>query len=356
MMAELYEHSKPALSEDRPDFTAHLIFFDIVATEPMWLHAHNGSALRGMLYRALIALSEGRRLSGNLQIAPQDPVLRRLLATLDEQSDRGQDVQRPYVIVPPLLVQAEDLDERDRHILQAGEGFTFGITLFGAASEAFQFVVMGMRAAEEDGIGRPLGNGRGRFAVVRATAHNPLTETTQELYAQGSTLVRMPDVQVTPAHVMAQANLDAQHHPTRLRLHFHTPMTLRHQGQPVHVPHFHVLIHRLIERLTQMSEIHAGARLACLPADREGRNALLHLADQVQLADNQTRWVPARGFSDRTNKPTDLGGLMGHADYVTDHPDGLTSFLPILRWGELTHAGRHTVKGNGLFRMQLLGG
>ncbi|WP_269633773.1 hypothetical protein [Roseiflexus castenholzii] len=34
-------------------FTASPLFFDLEAVEPIYLYAHNGSALGGMLYRAV---------------------------------------------------------------------------------------------------------------------------------------------------------------------------------------------------------------------------------------------------------------------------------------------------------------
>ena len=337
-----------------PTLTAHPLFFELRAVEPLWLHAHNGSALRGMLYGTLRLMSAGGPAAmtpSALQFRPHDPVLERLLATLDEDSDRGQDVARPYVIVPPILTETQ----RETHVLMPGELLTFGITLLGTAIEAFQFIVLALQQAGQAGLGRfwPQKQGRGEFELVRASAHNALTGTTQELYVLGSRMVQWPAVVVTHADIVAQVAHDVQGNPHRLRLYFHSPLSLRQHGRLIDVPHFHVLVHRLIERLTQLSETHAEARLPGLPADREARNALLHLADQVQLVNNQTSWVSARGFSDRTSKPTDLGGLMGVAEYVTEHPEGLAPFMTLLRWGELTHAGRHTVKGNGVFRVQI---
>ena len=68
--------------------------------DPIYLHAHNGSALRGMLYRAALALTQGHARAPDLDFIP-DPALQRLLATLDESDPRGQDVPRPYVVDPP---------------------------------------------------------------------------------------------------------------------------------------------------------------------------------------------------------------------------------------------------------------
>ncbi len=340
--------------------TAHQLFFDLQAVDPLHLHAHNGSALRGMLYRAVVALANGDRRMPDLRFIP-DPIIQRLLATLDEDNPRGQDVPRPYVIEPPITPLRPLGVGGDGHILAPGETFSFGITLFGDAIEAFAVLVMALKRAEAYGLGRTFaslssregagGGVRGRFRVVRAFAQNPLTRTTQEFLAPGERMVMTPQVCITHDDVMRQAELDAQAGARRLRIHFHTPMTLRAQGEPLPSPHFSVLVHRLIERLTQLSVTYGAGPLPCLPADRAARNALLKLADAVQMVDDRTRWLPLRGFSDRTRASTNLSGFVGTADYAADD---FAPFLPLLRWGEFTHAGNHTVKGNGLFRIQLL--
>jgi hypothetical protein len=81
-------------------FVAYPLRFELQAIDPIYLHAHNGSALRGMVYRAALALTQGHARAADLDFIP-DPALQRLLATLDESDPRGQDVPRPYVVDPP---------------------------------------------------------------------------------------------------------------------------------------------------------------------------------------------------------------------------------------------------------------
>ncbi|MCS7055906.1 MAG: CRISPR system precrRNA processing endoribonuclease RAMP protein Cas6, partial [Thermoflexales bacterium] len=333
-----------------PPFTAHQLFFDLQAAEPIHLHAHNGSAVRGMLYRAVLELADGDRRAPDLRFI-SDPAIRRLLALLDEDNLRGRDVPRPYVIEPPILPPSTA--EGGNHIVAPGQTFSFGITLFGDAMEAFPVLVMAMKYAEGRGLGRVApsgGTGRGRFRVVRAFAQNPLTRTTQEFLAPGERWVITPQTCIVHDDVARQATLDAEAGSRRLRIHFHTPMTLKAQGEVIRQPSFSVLIHRLIERLTQLSTIYGGAPLPCLPATREAKNALLQQADAVRLLADRTRWVTVRGRSDRTRASTNLSGFLGSADFEGD----FAPFFPILRWGEFSHAGNHAVKGNGLFRIQVL--
>jgi hypothetical protein len=186
---------------------------------------------------------------------------------------------------------------------------------------------------------------------LRAFAQNPLTRTSQEFFASGERMVMTPQVCISDDDVARQAALDAEPHSTRLRLHLHTPMTLKVQGEVQRTLQFNALIHRLIERLTQLSTTYGSALLACLPADREMRNALLRQADAVHCTHDNTRWADVRGHSDRTRSTTNLSGVMGTADFAAQD---FAPFFQILRWGEIAHAGNHTVKGNGLFRMQVL--
>lgn len=335
--------------------TAHQLFFELQALDPLYLHAHNGSALRGMLYRAVAELTTGsqRCFDPHVHLA-FDPVIQRLLAMLDKDNPRGRDVPRPYVIEPP-----PHLPSQDEHTVAPGEAIAFGITLFGDAIQAFPVLVMAMKHAEARGLGRPFlpgarGEGRGRFRVVRAFAWNPLTRTSQEFLTPGDRTVMTPQVCIRDDDVMHQAARDAEARADRLRLHFHTPMTLKAQGEVLRSPQFNVLIHRLIERLTQLSTIYAGAPLRCLPTDFAARSALLRQADAITCIADRTHWIEVRGHSDRTHASTNLSGFVGTADFVAPSPEAFAPFYAILRWGELVHAGRNAVKGNGLFRIQVL--
>ncbi|GIV84804.1 MAG: hypothetical protein KatS3mg052_1811 [Candidatus Roseilinea sp.] len=333
-----------------PAFTAYPLLFELEAVEPIYLHAHNGSALRGMLYRAVVELAGGEARAPDLCFVP-DPLIRRLLATLDEENPRGQDPPRPYVIEPPHL--PSDNAGSPPHLVLPGQTFTFGITLFGDAIEAFPVLVLALKRAEQYGLGRRLAHpsgraARGRFGLRRAFAHNPFTRVSQELLAPGERTVLAPQVRVTHDDIADQAARDAQTCADRLRISFHTPTTLKAQGEVLRRPNFSVLIHRLIERLTQLSLTYSNARLPCLPATREAKNALLRQADAVHTLDDRTRWVEVRGHSDRTRAVTNLSGFVGRADFAGD----LAPFFAILRWGELAHAGHHAVKGNGVFRIE----
>lgn len=340
--------------------TAHPLFFELQAVDPLWLHAHSGSALRGMVYRAVAELAGSPTDASELRFT-NDVVLQRLLSTLNEDNSRGMDVPRPYVIEPPPPYDADLAGSgRPTHMLAPGQAFTFGVTLFGKAMEAFPILIMAVKRAEERGLGRflPANSNeaghptRGRFRLVRAFAQNPLTRTSQEFLAAGERRVMVPLVSVTPEDVRQQATLDAEARPTALRLRIHTPMTLKAHGEVLRQPNFSVLIHRLIERLGALTDHHGDGRPACVPPDREARNALLKQADAVRLTSSSAKFTTVYGHSDRTRAPTNLSGMLGVAEYAAED---FGPFFELLRWAEICHIGQHTVKGNGLLRVQWLG-
>lgn len=332
-------------------FTAHRLRFELRARDPIVLGAHAGSALRGMLYRALMALAGpvGHAGSQQLEFLPNDPV-RFLMTTLDDDSARGRDVPRPYTIEPPVwadLLSGGGVDSRGEITLPPGATFVFGLTLYARAMELFPYVILALKRAEDAGLGR----GRGRFEVAQVWAENPFTGQTQLIYVAGDQLVRVPDLAITHAHALAMPQPASR----TLTLSFLTPTTLRANKQPVFAPQFSILIHRLIERLTELSQYAVNemgtTALPCLPATREEKNDLLRRADAVRVSIDQTRWVSLNGYSARQQAPTGLSGFAGQAQFEAGSPADFVPFMPLLRWGEIVHVGKHTVKGNGLFRI-----
>lgn len=340
------------MNESPLPFQALCLHFELCAEEPLYLHAYNGSALRGMVYRAAMQLAGEPPGCKGLDFAG-DPLLARLLHTLDERNLRGQDVPRPYVIDPPPALDAH------QRSLQPGDRLIFGITLFGDLIEAFPILVLSLRRAEDMGLGRFLmreaddkptstTSQRGRFRLCRVVAHHPYRRMTQTLFVEGEREVKMPELFITADDVRQQAEHDRARVGERLALRFYTPTSLKARGAWVQKPAFNVIVHRLIERLEQLSRAY-GQPLACLPQTPEARLALLRLADAVQVVKDETHWVPLRGYSERTRASTNLGGFVGRAVFSAE---SFAPFLELLRWAEIAHVGQHTVKGNGLVRLE----
>jgi hypothetical protein len=330
-------------------FTAHQLRFECEVLTPVHLHAHKGSALRGALFHALRG-DEGQ--SNGFCINKPELFCHRcphhtacpisaLLATVDDDSARGVDVPRPYTIEPPVGAQT---------VYQPGERLDFGLTLFARALDLFPYVIVGVRDLEEGGIGlsRPQpgsrsGWDRGRFAVRRIVAVNPLTRQERPVLQAGDDLVSVPDIPITDAQIQAVATLTPE--VERLTLEFLTPLRLIDQGRLVQRIAFLPFLLRLLERMEALSVRYSGQRLAFDHAQ------LLPAAEQVTVLEDATRWVELESYSTRRQARSPMGGLVGSVTFGGP----LAPFVPWLLWGQFTHVGKDAVKGNGLYRMDARG-
>jgi hypothetical protein len=125
----------------------------------------------------------------------------------------------------------------------------------------------------------------------------------------------------------------------RLTLHFHTPLRLIDKKQLVQQIALRPLIQRLMRRLGDLSLAYGAGKLAL------DWQALLAQAEQVQVVDDQTRWVDVVSYSARQHRRTPIGGLIGSATFAGD----LTHLRELLVWGSLIHVGKNAVKGDGWY-------
>jgi hypothetical protein len=323
-------------------FSAQRLRFEGQALTPIQLGGHQGAAIRGALFHALRGrpTRPGFCLHVERQHCRACPALigcpvSSLLATVDEDGRRGADVPRPYVVEPPLRPDGD---------YQPGEPFAFGLTMFARALSLFPYIIVAARRLEEEGIGpkAPDARGvwqRGRFAISRVLAHNPLTGEQQVVHQRGQDLVAVPAVPVTHAQVLARASACAGR--SRLVLEFLTPTRLVEDGRPLRRPLFRPLFQRLLERLSSLWEEYGGQELPIAYAD------LMARAAAVRLVRDETAWLQVRGYSTRQGAPKQLDGFVGRATYEGD----FDPLLPWLVWGELTHVGKDAVKGCGLYRV-----
>jgi hypothetical protein len=370
--------------------TAHHLRFTLKAETTIELDQHQGSALRGMLYNALrgpqrnpaLGFCTQRHLKtcAECTLVAVCPVAS-LVATLNPEADRGRDIPRPYAIVPPLLPKTR---------YEAGEPYTFGLTLFGHALNLFPYVVMALRQAGPYGLGkaipRPDSQGRpyrGRFTLESAQALNLLSGEVQDILAADSLMVQRPNLPVTHDQIVEHSRrLISQplaasangHHdqatyqygqppgPLAINLTFKTPTRIIEQGQLLKTPHFSPLFHRLLDRLIALAQAF-GPEMKTLvappttyfgnettgttPETLFDKKPLLALADQVELVNDQTRWQELWSYSARQGKQTPIGGLVGQATYRAA-PDLWQHLLPCLLWGSIVHVGKNAVKGDGI--------
>ncbi len=330
-------------------FTAHQLRFECEALEPMELYAWQGSGIRGALFRALwgnFCMNRDARECADCALIASCPVAS-LVATLDPESDRGEQVPRPYTIEPPPAGSRR---------LEPGERFDFGLTLFAGAMNLFPYVVLALERMEHAGLGRRVRenrNSRGRFRVHRVDAVNRLTGEGKAVVRAGDSLVRVPDIPVTHEQVMARAAALLRTATERtLTVTFLTPARLRDRlagrgpDRLVVRPLFRPLFQRLLERLTALTGRFSDAPLSLDFGD------VLRRADAVRLVKDGTRWVELESRSERQHHRYPSGGFVGAAAY---HAPDWSPFLPWLLWGQFVHVGKDAVKGNGQYLVFALG-
>lgn len=326
-------------------FTAHQLRFECEAVEPMELYAWQGSGLRGALFRALwgnFCMNRDAPECAACTLIASCPVAS-LVATLDPESDRGEQVPRPYTIEPPPAGSRR---------LEPGERFDFGLTLFAGAMNLFPYVVLALERMEQAGLGRRVRenrNFRGRFRVLRVDAVNRLRGDAKAVVRAGDSLVRVPDIPITHEQVLARAaDLLPPASAPMIALHFLTPTRVKDRlagtgpDRLVTRPLFRPIFQRLLERLTALTGQFAGDPLALDFGD------LVRKAEDVRLLADRTRWVDLESRSERQRHRYPSGGFVGAATY---HAADWAPFLPWLLWGQFVHVGKDAVKGNGQYEV-----
>lgn len=331
------------------NFTIDFLNIETTVLTPLLLNEHKGSAIRGALYHAIRGpmrpAPDGytgfctNKTAPSCRECPLNQVcpVSQLVATLDETAQRGHEIPRPYLIHPPL-----DGDKQHYH---PGESFHFQLALCSNALNLFPYVVMALNRLQIEGLGKkdPQNNWeRGKLQIQRITTHNPLTNQWREIHRSNQNHIRVPNLPITHAQVLAHAGtLPTAGH---LTLHFLTPLRLISENKTLKEPTFRPLLHRLLTRLEQLSSQFSNTPLQCnVPA-------LLELANHIPLTSNHTRWQELQSYSTRLGRSTPIGGLIGKATY---HTADWTPFLPWLIWGTLIGIGKNTVKGDGWYKLTM---
>ena len=306
--------------------------FTVEAVEDMVLPEYLGSTLRGgfgAIFRKLAC--PGSRLGGKECPLPQQCPYHLIFEPFpppDAPALRNlEEIPRPFVLAPPAV------SERVYH---AGVTFSFDLTLIGKAIPFLPYFIVAFKELGNGGLGR----GRKKFRLKRIDLLNPLHGREEPIYTAEDELVRTNEVKVTLADCRNLAvSLLNDGNPTTLRLAFLTPTRLKHQGHLVDTPEFHIVFRTLLRRLSSLALFHCGTRL---DVDYRG---LIVLAQQIQLARNETRWVDWQRYSSRQREKMFFGGLLGQATYAGE----VRPFLPYLLFGQWTHVGKNATFGLGKY-------
>lgn len=329
--------------------TAYHLRYTIQATEPLELEQHPGSALRGALFQALLnrfCANQEAKECASCPLVQTCPVSA-LVAPLRDEHPRGRDLPRPFVVRPPLIAAAAEMEGLR---LETGQQVTFGLTLIGRAGKLFPYVVLAAQGMARNGLGRALREHRwrrGRFVVERIEAVHPFTGAQATLFERGRQQVRSPDLAITAADVITRA---AKLPDGALSLRFLTPTRLTADGVLVPRPEPSTLLQRLAERMDALEREYApGQPPASGAAPAPGR--WYHVAElaRLQLEACDVRWVDAKSYSNRQGRALPIGGFVGTATYTGEMTPALRELLV---WGEVLHVGKNSAKGDGWYQIE----
>lgn len=295
--------------------------FDCVADTPIQLGGYwAGNRLRGALGYILL-----RNCPENGHGSHHHTTTCPACWLFSHRMDAGH-ARRAYSIVPPLPAP---------EVVQAGQRFTFTITLYGDGWQYLPYFVLAVSEMGHSGVGQ------GTFTVASITARNPFLDQEEVLLAPGTDLVAVPTLSVNWDDVHPSAFLP---HDSALSLSFLTPTRLTHKGRLMKQPAFSVFFRRLLHRIDTL-----GSQFAQMPRRTEHEIEQLHkLADQVTLTDVDVQWIELRPRSGRDRRHKPMSGFVGRATYfAADWAD----LLPYLLFGQGVQVGKNATKGNGVYQI-----
>jgi hypothetical protein len=337
------EAARAALLASLDSVPIYQLSVEVETVSPVELSLYPGSALRGALVQALLDTHCTNKAAPSCAVCPlvRACPVSALVAPMRDEAPRGRDVPRPFAITPPVLGSGR---------LEPGSRWSFGLTLFGSAAALFPYVVLSRPRLEANGLGlRDEAGRRGRVAVRGITSLVAAGETT--IYSSSAARIAAP----APSDVRARIAARAASLPSdELTLRFTTPMRLVADGAVQRDVQPAVLAHRILERWEAIRREYAAPGITDPLAPLRGPapdgaigdpRLLLAAADGVRVLRDATRWVELASWSSRQRHFTPIGGLIG--DLAVTGP--LAALRGVLVLGELIHAGKDVVKGNGCY-------
>ncbi len=307
-------------------FTFSAFRLNIRATEPLYLPAYKGSALRKFRScpsRGGCAVMDKE--CKDCLIAPRC-VYAFVFEPRSDKDDpflRNKDrVANPYIIRPPL-------EEREEY--KPGEKLTFELILIGKISEYLPYFVYAFMQMGQRGLGR----GRGRFML----------EQIDNLRADGSLIpVYLSDDQIfrnESKAISCRDLLEIFPPMEQCTFRFLTRLELKEKRKYPEV-RFGVLFRSLLRRITTLAHLHCG--ISCTNIDFK---TLSHAADDIRTVSSDLRWEHAMRYSNRQKRRMPFGGLVGNVTFEGD----LSLFWPFILLGQWMHVGKKTSFGLGRYKI-----
>lgn len=239
-------------------------------------------------------------------------------ASLGESPSGLSDWPRPFVFRVTHL---------DGCSVRAGASFHFDVNLFQLHDPAIAYFVLTFAQLASEG----LGPGRTRATLTGVDQIDPAGPVVRRLF-DGQTLRASSEIVPSELCLVPIAGPAR-----RVQVRFLTPTELKYGQKIAPRPEFGILMGRIRDRLSTLSDLYGDGPLAMDFAEFGQR------ATRVSMIRCELKAVDVARLSSRTGQQHSLGGFVGVAEYEGD----LGEFIPFLEAARFSGIGRQTTWGKG---------
>lgn len=231
-------------------------------------------------------------------------------------------IPHPFVIEPPM--------ETDR-IYEPGEKISFGLILVGKAVDYLPYFVYTFEEMGKVGLGKR----RGKYRLLAVE-----TEDNSPVYSGEDRTIRPQSARVVtiPEEFILNGKRKVP-----LTISFLTPTRISYGRELAVKPDFHILVRSLMRRVNLLNYFHGEKREAGW-----NHREIIAIAETVNIEKDDSRWWDWERYSTRQGARMKMGGFVGEVKYEGN----IGPFLPILKAGEIFHAGKGTSFGLGKYLIQ----
>lgn len=241
---------------------------------------------------------------------------------------------RPYILETPLESPSP---------IYPGEPVTFAITLVGEAIDHLLKFFAIFEEMGKCGLGQGWRKGKARCSLESVNALR--AERSYPIYPMEKDKLLCPgDIKRHWSEFFAEPDEEIE----KIRVHFLTHTRIKEHGKYLGRIPFHVLVKRLIGRISDLDKEYCGKNLD-IPEKELISKAELEV--HIQEEQDHTKWVDwERHPHDPNNTMRLVGGVVGDTVYE----GRLTPFVPYLLIGEYIHVGKQATFGNGTIKIDIL--
>jgi hypothetical protein len=301
---------------------------DLLQLPPNW-----AGSVRGAFGRALGGLVCVHRERVECAGCPEAPacVYPYLFETQAAEAQAGasgfRDLPRPYVF-------RSELGEK---LVVPGDSLVWHVTLIGRALESLPYFVLAWRTMGQEGIGR----GRGRFELSRVESLSLEGTPVETLYDRATNRLGPPSALLRLEENRSPDGKGAVPALESVEVRFLTPTSLKFQGRPAPLPHFHVLWRSLQLRLSMLRLAHGAGR-----PEVDFRESI-QASEGVRLEAWTVQELAWNRYSQRQGRRVPMRGFVGAARYAGE----IAPFLPALKLGTLVGVGDNCTFGQGHYQL-----